>query len=180
MSLIAIQGIRGSYSEEAAEKMFGEDVRILECADFEQTFAAVLQRKTVYALVPLKNKIVGEIKSATAILNKTDLKILEEFSLEIRHVLIGASTAEFSKLQTVASHEEALKQCRKFLSEHTNLQTETGRDTASCVKKVVEENDFKKAAIGSRRAAEIYGGKILKENIADEAENETTFYLIGN
>lgn len=180
VSLVAIQGIHGSYSEEAVQKMLGAEAQILECLDFEQTFAAVLQKEVDYAVVPLKNKIVGEIKSAAAVLSKTDLKILEEFPLEIRHVLIGTNNAEFGKLQTVRSHEEALKQCRNFLSEHTNLQISIGSDTASCVKKVVEEDDAKKAAIGSRRAAEIYGGKILRENISDDTENVTTFYLIGN
>lgn len=180
MSLIAIQGIRGSYSEEAVEKMFGAEAQIFECLDFEQTFSAVLQGEVDYAVVPLKNKIVGEIKSATAALSKTDLKILEEVALKIQHVLIGAKSAKFSKLQTICSHEEALKQCRNFLSKHANLQISIGSDTASCVKKVIEEDNAKKAAIGSRRAAEIYGGKILRENISDDTKNVTTFYLIGN
>ena len=180
MCLIAIQGILGSYSEEAVQRMYDGKASILECLNFDETFQAVVDKKADFAVVPLKNNIVGQIKSASAVLKMHDLKILEELPLEIQHVLIGTRDGRFENLQTVVSHEEALKQCRKFLSENASLQANVGRDTASCVKKVVEENDSVRAAIGSRRAAEIYGGKILKENIADEAENVTTFYLIGN
>ena len=180
MSLIAIAGIRGSYSEEAATKMLGENTRILECADFTQTFRAVSNGEARFAVVPLENKIVGEIKSATEALKKTNLRIFERFALEINHVLIGTPAADFAKLKSVASHAEALKQCRKFLSGTIDLEPVAGGDTASCVKKIIEENDSSRAAIGSPRAADIYGGKILKENIADAVENVTTFYLVGN
>ncbi len=180
MNLVAIQGIRGSYSEEAAQKMFGEKAEILEWVSFEETFAAVLSKRAKFALVPVNNKIVGEIKSATSILKRTNLRILDELQLEIQHVLVGTYNANFDKVRTIYSHEEALKQCRKFLSENTTWQTIIGSDTASCVRQTIEEGSAVSAAIGSRRAAEIYGGKILKENIADDLENVTTFYLISN
>ena len=180
MNSVAIQGISGSYSEEAVRKMFGEKAEILECLSFEETFQAVLSKKAKFALVPVNNKIVGEIKSATNILKRTNLQILDELPLEIQHVLVGTNDANIEKLQTIYSHEEALKQCRKFLSENTDWQTIIGGDTASCVRRIIKEDDAKDAAIGSRRAAEIYGGKILKENIADDLENVTTFYLISN
>jgi len=180
MNLVAIQGIRGSYSEEAARKMFGEKAEILECLSFEETFEAVLSKRAKFALVPVNNKIVGEIKSATSILKRTNLKILDELPLKIQHVLIGTNDAQVEKVEMICSHEEALKQCRKFLAENVAWQTIIGGDTASCVRRIIEERSATGAAIGSRRAAEIYGGKILKENIADDLENVTTFYLISN
>ena len=60
------------------------------------------------------------------------------------------------------------------------LQQIIGADTASSIRRIVEENILENAAIGSRRAAEIYGGKILKENIADDLDNWTTFYILEN
>ncbi len=180
-NLLAIQGIKGSYSEEAARKLFPEkNARILECLNFEQTFAAVLSKQANYAVVPFKNKIVGEIETTHILLKQTDLRILEELSLEIRHVLVGTKDARFENLKSVCSHVEALKQCRIFLSKNQKLREVIGADTASSVRRVVEEYNAANAAIGSRRAAEIYGAKILKENVADALENWTTFYLLGN
>lgn len=180
MSLIAIQGIKGSYSEEAVLKMFGNAAQILECTDFAETFQTLQNGSANYAVVPLKNKIVGEIEVAVNFLKQTSLRILDELPLEVRHVLVGTQNAKFENLKTVRSHVEALKQCRNFLSLNAQLTQIIGADTASSVRRIIEENVAENAAIGSRRAAEIYGAKILKENIADDLENWTTFYLIGN
>lgn len=180
MSLIAIQGVKGSYSEEAVLKMFGNSAQILECTDFAATFETLQNGNANYAVVPLKNKIVGEIEVAVNLLKQTSLRILDELPLEVRHVLVGNQNAKFENLRTVRSHIEALKQCRKYLSANAQLTQIIGADTASSVRRIVEENCTENAAIASRRAAEIYGAKILKENIADDSENWTTFYLIGN
>ena len=177
---VAIQGVKGSYSEEAARRFFGAKANIVECLNFEDTFNSVISNQTKYAVVPLKNKIVGEIKSATEFLNRTNLKISDELPIEVRHVLAGTKTAEFENLNTVRSHVEALKQCREFLLSNQHLQQIIGADTASSIRRIVEEKLPENAAIGSRRAAEIYGAKILLENIADDLDNWTTFYLLEN
>jgi prephenate dehydratase len=177
---VAIQGIKGSYSEEAARKFFGAKAEIVECSSFEDTFRSVVSKQTKYAVVPLKNKIVGEITSATEFFNRTNLKISDELPLEVRHVLCGTQNAEFENLKTVRSHIEALKQCREFLTGNQHLRQIIGADTASSIRQIVEENVAENAAIGSRRAAEIYGAKILRENIADDLDNWTTFYLLEN
>jgi len=180
-NLVAIQGTKGSYSEEAAQKLFsGKKTCVLECLNFEQTFDAVVSKRANYAVVPFKNKIVGEIETPHILFKQTNLRILEELPLEIRHVLVGTKDANFENLKSVRSHAEALKQCCMFLSKHQKLQQIIGADTASSIRRIVEENNAENAAIGSRRAAEIYGAKILKENIADDLENWTTFYLLGN
>lgn len=177
---VAIQGVKGSYSEEAARRFFGAKAKIVEFLNFEDTFNSVISNQTKYAVVPLKNKIVGEITTATAVLNRTNLKISDELPLEVRHVLVGTYKAEFENIKTVRSHVEALKQCRKFLSNNKNLERIIGADTASSIRRIVEENHLENAAIGSCRAAKIYGAKILLENIADDLDNWTTFYLLEN
>ncbi len=177
---VAIQGVKGSYSEEAARRFFGAEANIVECVNFEDTFNSVVSKQTKYAVVPLRNKIVGEITSATEFLNRTKLKISDELPLEVRHVLVGTSDAEFENIRTVRSHIEALKQCREFLANNNHLQQIIGADTAASIRRIVEENLSENAAIGSRRAAEIYGAKILRENIADDLDNWTTFYVLEN
>ncbi|HEX8247278.1 MAG TPA: prephenate dehydratase domain-containing protein [Pyrinomonadaceae bacterium] len=179
MKKVAIQGIEGSYSEEAAKKIVGAGAEILCCRDFEQTFDTVLAGRAFYSVVPLKNKILGSIEKPLELLNKSNLRVLDEMPLEIRHVLVGTPNADFENAQTIESHVEALKQCKKFLSENPQIRQIVGDDTASSVKRTVAEKDAARVAIGSRRAAEIYGGKILRENIADDAENVTWFYLLG-
>ena len=178
MNVVAIQGVRGSYSEEATFKLLGEAAEILECRKFEDAFQSLLQNRAEYAVIPFSNKIVGAIETTHELLKKTDLKILGELPLEVRHVLVGTNEAQFENLKSVRSHVEALKQCRNFLTNNSQLNQIIGADTASSIRRIVEENNPANAAIGSRRAAEIYGAKILRENIADDTENWTTFYLL--
>ena len=179
MNSVAIQGIKGSYSEEAAREICGA-ARILECVKFEDAFYSLESGAANFAVIPFKNKIVGDIETPHLLLNKTKLRILDQLELKVNHLLAGTPNAEFENLKTVRSHVEALKQCRQFLSQNVCLQQITGADTASGIRRIIENDDPHDAAIGSRRAAEIYGAKILRENIADDADNWTTFYLIGN
>lgn len=179
MSSVAIQGIKGSYSEEAARRLLGSDAVILECDDFDAAFAAVESKKTNFAVVPVRNKIVGEIESISGPLNKSMLRVLDEIDIEVKHVLAGTWDAAMEEITTVRSHIEALKQCSRFIAENDRLQQLIGADTASSIRRVVSQNIKTNSAIGSRRAAEMYRAKILREDIADDPENWTTFYLIG-
>jgi prephenate dehydratase len=180
MTRVSIQGVSGSYSEEAVRVLFGENAEIVECRDFAEAFAAVTLGAADRAVVPVENKIVGEIVGPAQLLKDGAFRILESLSLRVQHVLAGTPDASVDQLESVRSHVEALRQCRKFLSSHPNLTPIIGTDTASSVRRIVDEAEPSRAAICSRRAAEIYGAKILRENIADDIDNWTTFYLIGN
>ena len=180
MTRVAIQGIAGSYSEEATRLIFGSEVSIVECDDFDSTFSAIRTHAADHAVVPVVNKIVGEIRAPLELLKTGGYKMLDSLPLKVRHVLAGTPDATFAQIRTVRSHIEALKQCRRFLAANSQLTQIVGADTASSLRDVVAEGDATKAAIGSRRAAELYGAKILRENIADDLYNWTTIYVIGN
>jgi prephenate dehydratase len=180
MIRVAIQGINGSYSEEAAHLLLGADASIVECRDFETTFDAVRRGEAEGAVVPVENKIVGRIGQSTDLLEAGGFRVLDKLPLKVLHVLAGTADAKIEKLVSVRSHVEALKQCRRFLTSHPQLKQVIGADTASSIRRIVEEGHPAKAAIGSRRAAELYGATILAEGIADDEDNWTTFYLIGN
>ena len=179
MNRIAIQGVRGSYSEEAARKICGDGVELVECADFAAVFAALQSRTAGGAVVPLENKIVGEIKTAAALFRESGRRVLAELQLPIRHVLCGTPGADFENLAAVRSHPEALRQCRRFFADNPQLAEIAGDDTAGSVRQIMTDADAAVAAIAGRRAAEIYGARVLREDIADDADNWTKFYLIS-
>ncbi|MEP6704227.1 MAG: prephenate dehydratase domain-containing protein [Acidobacteriota bacterium] len=180
MTRVAIQGIKGSYSEEAVRQIFGTEVSVLECSDFDSTFAAVESGDADNAVIPVENKIVGPITQTLGLLKADRFRILAKLPLRVRHILAGTTGATLENLVSVRSHVEALKQCGNFLSANPRLEQTVGSDTASSVRRIVEAKDPTKAAIGSRRAAELYGAEVLRENIADDIDNWTMFYLIGN
>jgi prephenate dehydratase len=180
MTRVAIQGISGSYSEEAARRIFGNDVSIVECTDFDATFAALRVGNAENAVVPVENKIVGEIRQSLDLLYAGGYRVLDKLPLRVQHVLAGTPGSQIERLTSIRSHVEALKQCRRFLLAHPHIIQVVGADTASSVRRIIQDGNSANAAIGSRRAAELYGAEILAENIADDTDNWTTFYLVAN
>ena len=74
----------------------------------------------------------------------------------------------------------ALAQCEKFFSKYPKLKRIAAEDTAGSVRDVLQAGDRTRAAIAGRRAAEIYGGVILRENLQDNSENYTRFILLSS
>jgi len=178
MRLVAIQGIYGSYSEAAAQQMVGAGAELIECRDFASTFQAVLSKRAERAVVPLRNKVIGEIEGVSDLIDYGGFEILDEFDLQITHVLAGIAAAAIEDVTTVRSHREALRQCSVFGGKPSN-ETVSDNDTATSIRRIVGENFNCNAAIGSERAALFYGAKILSRDVADEKDNWTTFGLIG-
>jgi prephenate dehydratase len=173
---VALQGIRGSYSEAAALKLVGSDAKLLECSTFAEVFEALRNGVAELAVVPVANRIIGIIHETTETIKNGGFEIVAETTIEIDHVLTGTADSSCELINTVLSHPAALAQCSKFLSD--GLRQIPVADTASAIRDVITAADPRKAAISSRRAAEIYGAKILRTNIADSRHNWTQFYLI--
>lgn len=178
-SRVAFQGERGSFSEAAALGILGEDCQTVPCQTFEDLFKAIDVGQADYILSPLENSLVGSVHRCYDLLLHSSLSVIAEIILPISHFLIASPQATFESIQTVESHPVALAQCERFFAGHTNLKGVAADDTAGSVRRVVESGDVKRSAIGGRRTAEIYGGKILREHIEDHAENYTRFVLLS-
>lgn len=73
----------------------------------------------------------------------------------------------------------ALNQCRGWLETHLpQAELVEYHDTADAVRHVIELGSPYAAAIASRRAAEIYSGKIIAADIEDEKANMTRFVVL--
>ncbi len=177
---VAFQGERGAFSEEAIVALLGENVRLVPCDTFEALFAAIPARVADLALAPLENTLVGSVHQSYDLLLDSSLLIVNEVVTPIVHNLIGCPGATLSGIREVQSHPVALAQCLGFFVQHPEIQRVVAGDTAGSVREVIERGDPKVAAIAGRRAAEIYGGVILKENLEDHRENYTRFVLLSD
>lgn len=178
-SRVAFQGEKGSFSEAAALGILGEDCQTVPCQTFEDLYKAIDSGVADYILSPLENSLVGSVHRCYDLLLHSNLHIVAEIILPISHFLVGGRDANFEDIKTVESHPVALAQCERFFAAHPDLKGVAADDTAGSVRRVVESNDATRAAIGGKRTAEIYGGKILREHIEDHAENYTRFVLLS-
>jgi len=178
-SRVAFQGEKGSFSEAAALGILGEDCQTVPCQTFEDLYKAIDEGFADYILSPLENSLVGSVHRCYDLLLHSNLHIVAEIILPISHFLVAAPNVTFETITTVESHPVALAQCERFLAAHPDLKGVAADDTAGSVRRVVESGDITRAAIGGKRTAEIYGGKILREHIEDHAENYTRFVLLS-
>ena len=178
MPRVAFQGARGAFSEEAAVELLGEQIQLVPRPTFESLFAAIDEKAADYLLAPVENSLAGSVHRSYDLLLESSLHISAEVIIPIRHFLIGCSGSSFDTIESVESHPVALAQCERFFGAHPQIQRIATEDTAGSVARVVEQGDPKRAAIAGLRAATLYGGVVLREQLADHVENYTRFVLL--
>ncbi|MGA7567706.1 MAG: prephenate dehydratase [Terriglobales bacterium] len=174
---IAIQGELGSFSHEAAERMLPR-AKVVPCARSLEVFDRVMRGTVDGAVIPIENSLAGSVAEHFDLMLGRDVYILREFRLRIVHNLIALPGTKLRDVRRVFSHPVALDQCRDLFAKNPKLEREPFYDTAGAVKHVMADELPHAAGIASRRAAEVYGGKILKSGIEDDKKNFTRFFLI--
>jgi prephenate dehydratase len=176
---IAFQGERGAFSEQAAVELLGPAIVRVPRPTFESAFSAIRDGVAEYILAPIENSLAGSVHRSLDLLVESGLTIIGEVIIPIVHHLIGIPGASFDQILTVESHPVALAQCERFFTAHPNLKRAVAEDTAGSVRDVIRTGDPTRAAIAGKRAAEIYGGTILREHLEDHGENYTRFLLLA-
>jgi prephenate dehydratase/chorismate mutase len=176
---VAFLGERGTFSEEAAIALLGKACKTVPRPTFEELFTAIDGGSADYILAPLENSLVGSVHRCYDLLLESSLSIAAEIICPISHFLIGCQGALLESIEVVESHPVALAQCERFFVAHPHIKRVAANDTASSVRRVVEDGNPAKAAIAGRRAAKIYNGAILQEHLEDYRENYTRFALLA-
>jgi prephenate dehydratase len=176
---VAFQGEHGAFSEEAAIKLFSEEIELVPQQTFAALFESLQSGAADYLVAPVENSIAGIVQPSVSLIRASSLVILNELELQIDQHLIGCPGTGFDAIETVQSHPMALAQCTRFFKRHPRIKAIVADDTAGSVAEVVKQNDPKLAAIAGRHAAEIYGGEIILESIQDHAKNHTRFVLLS-
>jgi chorismate mutase/prephenate dehydratase len=101
-----------------------------------------------------------------------------EIELRVIHCLIANAGASLDTIRRVYSHPQALGQCRAFLK-HLNCELVPTYDTAGSVKMIEQQGMTDGAAIASTRAADIYGLEVLAQEIEDNPNNFTRFFVLA-
>jgi prephenate dehydratase len=183
---VAIQGKRGAFHHEAAEKMLtkgGESFDLVECSTFHEVFEAVDSGVADYGVTAVENNLYGSINQIYGLMEKYNLWVCGDTTLPINLYLIAAAPVSLEALNAntteVLSQAPALAESAEWLSEHLPKASrkETG-DTATSVEHVVSMGDLHHLAVASRTAAAIYGGHIVAGPINDDPNNATRFFLL--
>lgn len=178
-AIVAFQGERGAFSEDAVA-MLWPTARPLPLKTVTDVTRAVLTGDADAGVLPVENTVVGSVDAAQdAIADACDLFVVAETVLNIRQCLLGSAGAALDRIEIIESHPVALAQCSRFLSGMPDAREQAVSDTAGAARSVSESRDPRRAAIGSARAAGIYGLTILADHIEDSSDNQTRFLAIA-
>lgn len=175
---IAFQGEPGANSHLACKDAF-PDLSPMPCPTFEDALSAVKSGLARLAMIPIENSVAGRVADIHHLLPDAGLYIIGEHFERVRHQLLALPGASIEDLQTVHSHTQALGQCRHVIRS-LGLRPIPEADTAGSARIVKERKDPTMAAIASSLAADVYGLKIIKNDIEDEAHNTTRFVVLAN
>ena len=162
---VLYQGEPGAYSDEAAGHFFGEAVHRSHVATWEEVFLALKEGRADYGVLPIENSSTGSISQVYDLLARYGAHIVGEQTVKVEHCLMAPKGAVLEGITAVYSHEQGLAQCEEYLKQHPGWERCAVLNTAAAAKYVSQTGDVTKAAIGSRRAAALYGLEVLAEGI---------------
>ena len=184
MKRIGIQGIEGSFSEEAAKsycQKFGiTDFELAYLVSSMNVLDGLTEKTIDTGIFAMENAQGGVVIESVEALAKNQCKIIDMFYVEISQNLLAKDHISLGDIEEIHSHEQALKQCKDYLAEKF------------WSKKLVEQDDTAKAAqdlaegklpnhvgvIASKNSAEKYGLNILDNDIHDLKKNLTLFLAV--
>lgn len=170
---IAYSGVPGAFADLAARKIFPDGTTV-PCADFKAAYDAVVNGECDCALLPIENSYNGDVGQVMDLAYFGPLYINGVYQAEIVQNLLAVKGTTLDEVKSVISHPQALGQCSGYIRKH-GFESIEAVNTAVAAKTVADKGDHSLAAIGSARAAQLCGLKILESHINESGKNTTRF-----
>ena len=171
---IAFQGAPGCNGHRAALE-YDPACLPLPCFSFEDALDAVRDGKAARAIIPIENSQHGRVADIHFLLPESSLSIVGEHFMAIHHSLMALGDGPFT---AAYSHPQALGQSRRYLRER-GIVPMSYADTAGAAAFIKEQGDPAAAAIAPKLAAELYGLKVIEDNVEDANDNTTRFVVLA-
>ena len=176
-AVVACQGTEGAYGQQACEKLFRyPDIRYMDT--FDGVFNAVESGQCQYGILPIENSTAGSVTQVYDLMEKHHFYICGAQKLRIDHRLMRRP-GDASPIAEVVSHEQALRQCSRYLAARPEIRLTPMRNTAVAAEYVANADRPGLAVIASKACAELYGLEVVADGIADAEYNYTRFICIS-
>lgn len=176
-------GPAGTFTEQAlltqADLAAAERVPLPSIA---AVLAAVAAGDVDLGFVAIENAIEGTVAVTldTLVFGPGELLVQREVVTPVRLHLLAPPGVGLGDVTRVVSFPHATAQCRGFLDERLpGAVTAAADSTAEAARLVAEERDGRSAAIGTERAAALYGLDVLAAAVEDHPANATRFVLVA-
>ena len=177
---LAYLGPPGTFSEQAA-LLYDAAAQLIPFPSITAVAAAVDSGMADEGVVAIENSIEGSVTDTVDLLiHESRLVIRRELVLPIEHRLLSKPGTDVSKVKVIFSHPQALAQCRHFIERcFPKADVVAALSNAAAVEEMMASSQ-PAAAIGTERAAQIYGADTLAKGIQDQASNVTRFVVLAH
>ncbi|TDN96337.1 prephenate dehydratase [Sunxiuqinia elliptica] len=181
MKKIAIQGIAGSFHEDAARNYFGdEEIEVVECKSFQRVCELIDSDQVDIAVMAIENSIAGSIIQNYSLIRDFHLRVIGEIYIHIQMNLMMLPGAKPEDVKTIYSHPIAIRQCTEYIEKYyPDAVIQENQDTAASGKLLVQQKLTDAAAIGNLRTAELYGLNVIDKGIESNKKNYTRFWILS-
>lgn len=181
MKKVAIQGIAGSFHEDAAQNYFGEvPIEIVECKTFKQVCDLIDTDQVDIAVMAIENSIAGSLLQNYGLIRDYHLKITGEIYIHIQMNLMVFPGVKKKAIKEIYSHPVSFMQCAEYLEKYfPNAERKELGDNAKVAKLIADEKITNAAAISNLRSAGLYGLEVLDKGIESNKKNYTRFLILA-
>lgn len=179
---IAFLGSRGSYSYQASMRYCERhqlNMQELGCQTFDDIINAVESGHADYGFLPIENTSTGSINEVYDLLQHTNLVIIGETTIDVRHCLLTKPDTELSQIKQIFAHPQPVGQCSRYLQSHKNWKINYCRSSGDAMKQLQDSEANDIAVIGSERGGKLYGLTVLENNLANQQINQTRFIIVA-
>ncbi len=176
---VAYLGPRGTFSEEIALGFYrGIEGTFTPYASIDAVIRAVADGEAAEGIVPVENSLDGSVNiTLDTLAHEVDLYIVREMVRPIRHNLLAR--ADTRHINVILSHPQALAQCRQYLRQHYPGAELVAVESTAAAAYQVASGAKNHAAVGSLRAAQLYGLETVAADIQDNPHNSTRFIVLA-
>ena len=191
--VIGIQGGQGSYNEVAIQKYLNgrndieAEIRYLYSS--KNVFDALKNDQIEWGQFAIKTSFGGYVvESMEAIAGflaaGNGINVIASYQISVVHCLMGHPSSALNDIKRIISHPQALKECKQNLdSRFPQLEQIAGEGEYADPAKVAEgiaAGHFRPdtATLTNPQVAEIYGLKLLSQELQNDEGTQTQFLLV--
>lgn len=181
---VGVSGDIGSFSEQAAveycRKTHIEDYEIQYLISVEKVLNSIDAGKIGLGIFPIENSNGGIVIESVYAMSRYIFNIEDIFEIPVVHCLLTKKGIKKENIKSIASHDQALKQCKMYLKRQwSDAHLHETEDTAKAAKDLSEGIlNEETAVLAPESCATLYGLMVMEKGVQDLKFNFTNFLAV--
>lgn len=182
--IVGVSGDVGSFSEQASMEYCRKNnipnYELKYLISVEKVLKSLNEEKIDIGIFPIENSNGGVVIESIFAMSRYIFKIKDIFEIPVIHCLLTKKGMKKEDIKTIASHDQALKQCKMYLKRQwSNANLKETSDTAGAARDLSEGKLTDETAIlAPESCATLFGLMIMEKGVQDLKFNFTNFLAV--